>query len=149
MIAIACDHAALHLKKAVTDYLESKKIAYRDFGAADASSCDYPDFAFSVSEAVAAGAYKYGVLLCGTGIGMSIAANKVKGVRAAVAYDEFSAKRARSHNDANVLCLGETVLGEGLALSILDIFLNTPFEGGRHANRINKISDYENKGAGK
>ena len=143
MIALACDHGALGLKKAVADYLLSKGIAYEDFGTYEAASCDYADFAVPVAEAVAAGEYRFGILLCGTGIGMSIAANKVKGVRAAVVSDEFSAKATRAHNDANVLCMGERVVGSGLALSILDAFLKTPFEGGRHKTRIDKIAEVE------
>lgn len=143
MIAIACDHGAFRLKKEIIEYLKEKGIAYKDYGTCEQKSCDYADFAIPVAEAVARGEFKSGVLLCGTGIGMSIAANKVKGIRAAVVTDEFSARAARSHNDANILCMGERVLGSGLALGILDAFLGTPFEGGRHAVRIGKIADYE------
>ena len=145
MIAIACDHGALNLKKEIAEYLNKKGIAYKDFGAFGTASCDYADFAIPAAEAVAKGEYKFGVLLCGTGIGMSIAANKVKGIRAAAVTDEFSAKATRAHNDANVLCMGERVLGSGLAISILDAFLNTPFDGNRHAVRIGKITEYEKK----
>ena len=147
MIAIASDHGALRLKKEITDYLKNKGVAYKDYGTHEAVSCDYADFAVPAAEAVASGKCKFGVLLCGTGIGMSIIANKVKGIRAAVVCDEFSAAATRAHNDANVLCMGERVVGSGLALSILETFLNTPFEGGRHAVRIGKIADYENRGS--
>jgi ribose 5-phosphate isomerase B len=143
MIAIACDHGAVNLKKEIIAYLNGKNIAYKDFGTYSAASCDYADFAIPAAEAVARGEFQYGILLCGTGIGMSIAANKVKGVRAAAVTDEFSAKATRAHNDANILCMGERVLGSGLAISILDVFLNTPFEGGRHKIRIDKIAGYE------
>ena len=145
MIAIACDHGAVNLKNEIIRYLTSKGIAYKDFGTHGTAACDYADFAVPAAEAVAKGEFKYGVLLCGTGIGMSIAANKVKGIRAAAVTDEFSAKATRAHNDANILCMGERVLGSGLAISILDVFLNTKFEGGRHAVRIGKIADYESK----
>ena len=145
VIAVACDHGALRLKKAVLEYLDSKKIAYKDFGTCTADSCDYPDFGIAAAEAVAKGDYNFGVLLCSTGIGMSMAANKVKGVRAALVSDEFSAVMTRAHNDANVLCMGEKVVDAELAVSILDKFLNTGFDGGRHAVRIGKIAAYENK----
>ena len=143
MIAIACDHGALRLKKEIIEYLENQGVVYKDYGTYEPESCDYADFAIPVAEAVAVGEFKFGVLLCGTGIGMSIAANKVKGIRAAAVTDEFSAAATRAHNDANILCMGERVVGSGLALNILDTFLNTPFEGGRHAVRIGKIAEYE------
>lgn len=149
MIAIACDHGALKLKKAVTRYLDAKGVKYKDFGTFESAACDYADYAVPVAEAVVRGDYRCGILLCGTGIGMSIAANKVRGARAAVAADEFSARAARAHNDANILCMGERVIGEGLALSVLEVFLNTPFDGGRHAVRIGKIADYENNVPGR
>ncbi len=145
ILAVACDHGAVKLKAAVTEYLVTNGIKYKDFGTFSDASCDYSDFGIPAAEAVARGEYDFGILLCGTGIGMSIAANKVKGVRAAAVTDEFSAAATRAHNDANVLCMGERVIGTGLALSILEKFLNTAFTGGRHAQRIGKISDYENK----
>ena len=143
MIAIASDHGALRLKKEITEYLDKQGVGYKDFGTYRAESCDYADFAIPLAEAVAKGEYQFGILLCGTGIGMSIAANKVKGIRAAVACDEFSAKAARAHNDANILCMGERVIGSGLALSIIQTFLGAAFEGGRHKTRIDKIAKYE------
>jgi len=145
MIAIACDHGAVELKKEITEYLKKESIPYKDFGTYGTAACDYADFAIPAAEAVAKGEYKYGILLCGTGVGMSIAANKVRGIRAAVVTDEFSARATRAHNNANVLCMGARVVGSGLAVSILDTFLNTPFDGGRHATRIGKIADYERK----
>jgi len=144
-VAIANDHAAFKLKKGVAGYLDKNGIAYKDMGAFSADSCDYPDFAFAAAEAVARGGCEYAVLLCGTGIGMSIAANKVRGIRAALAHDEFTAARARSHNDANVLCMGESVVSEEQCIKILDVFLNTAFEGGRHSLRVNKINAYDVK----
>ncbi len=145
MIAIACDHGGYELKLAVEKYFEQKRITYRDFGTDSTESCDYADFAKKVAYSVKSGESKFGILICGTGIGMSLAANKVKGIRAAVCSDYFSAKYTRLHNDANILCLGERVVGEGLALELIDVFLNTPFEGGRHALRIKKIEDIENE----
>lgn len=145
MIAIACDHGGINLKKEVQGYLDSEGIAYKDFGTFSADSCDYADFAFPACESVARGESNLGILICGTGIGMSIAANKVKGIRAAVCGDVFSARMTRAHNDANVLCMGERVVGTGLALEILKAFLSEEFQGGRHAVRIGKIADYENK----
>ncbi len=145
MIAIACDHGGYKLKLAIEKYFEEKRITYRDFGTDNENSCDYADFAKKVAYSVKNGESDFGILVCGTGIGMSLAANKVKGIRAAVCSDYFSAKYTRLHNDANILCLGQRVLGEGLALELVDVFLNTSFEGGRHADRIAKISDIENE----
>ena len=147
MIAIACDHGGFPLKKAVTEYLKSARIAYTDFGTGSEESCDYPDFAYLVTAAVQKREAELGVLICGTGIGMSIAANKARGIRAAVCTDVFSAKMARAHNDANILCLGARVTGQGHALEILKAFLETKeVEGGRHAGRRAKIEKYEQKG---
>lgn len=144
MIAIGCDHGGMNLKKTLICYLEKNNIEYQDFGTMTESSCDYPDIALPLAKEVAAGKYEQGILICGTGIGMSIAANKVKGIRAALCHDVFSAKMTRLHNDANILACGERVIGSGLFLEIVHAFLNTSFEGGRHALRVGKITDIEN-----
>ena len=143
MIAIGCDHGGFKLKAAVKKFLEENGYEYRDFGTDSEKSCDYIDYAKKVADAVVGGECKRGILLCGTGIGMSIAANKVKGIRAAHCTDYFSAKYTRLHNDANIICLGERITGEGLALEIIKVFLETEFEGGRHAVRVNKIAELE------
>ena len=145
MLAIGCDHGGFNLKPVIIKYLEDHNIAYKDFGTFSSESCDYPDYALKVAEAVASGECEKGILICGTGIGVSIAANKVKGIRAALCGDVFSAKATRAHNNANILTLGERVTGPGLALEIVDAFLNTNFDGGRHAVRVNKITEIENK----
>ncbi len=145
MIALGCDHGGFKLKEEIRVYLEENNIEYKDFGIYEEKSMDYPDKAFEVCEEVAAGKFEKGILICGTGIGISIAANKVKGIRAALCSDCFSAKYTRLHNDANVLCMGGRTLGAGLGIMITDIFLNTEFEGGRHKTRIDKIAAYENK----
>lgn len=140
MIAIACDHGGYHYKQMLMQHLDDRGIAYKDFGTFTPDSCDYPDYAKPVANAVAAGEFEKGILICGTGIGMSIAANKVKGIRAAVCADAFSAKATREHNDANILCMGERVISEAKALEITDIFLDTPFsQDERHIRRISKI----------
>lgn len=140
MIAIACDHGGFELKKEIMAHLEARGLAYKDFGTYDGGSCDYPDYGKPAAEAVAAGECDRGILICGTGIGMSLAANKVKGVRCALCGDCFSAEATRQHNDANMLALGARVVGPGLALMIVDIFLDTPFSGdSRHVRRISKI----------
>lgn len=140
MLAIACDHAAVEFKREIMAHLEKRGIAYKDFGAYDSQSVDYPDYARPVAEGVASGTYEKGILICGTGIGMSIAANKVAGIRCALCSDTFSARATREHNDANVLAMGARVLGVGLALDIVDIFLDTPFSNDeRHRRRIEKI----------
>lgn len=146
MIAIGSDHGGFSLKKEVIKYLEEKGLEYKDFGTYTQESCDYPVYGEAVGRAVASGECEKGIIICGTGIGISISANKVKGVRAALCGDCFSAEFTRRHNDANVLAMGERVLGPGLALKIVDIFLNTEFEGGRHARRVGLISDIENRG---
>ena len=145
MIALACDHAALQLKEEIKKHLEQKGLQYKDFGTFTADSCDYPDFAYPAAKSVADGECDRGILVCGTGIGMSICANKVKGVRCALCGDCFSAEATRRHNDANILAMGARVIGVGLALKIVDAFLDTPFEGGRHQRRIDKIADIEKK----
>lgn len=142
MLAIGCDHAAVNLKKAVMAHLDEKHIAYLDLGT-DGQSCDYPDIAEKVAQKITSGEAQQGILLCGTGVGMSIAANKIKGIRAAVCNDCFSTRYTRKHNDANILCMGERVIGTGLALELVDIFLETEFEGGRHQRRVDKISKLE------
>lgn len=140
MIAIACDHGGYQYKQMLMQHLNDRGIAYKDFGTFTPDSCDYPDYAKPVANAVAAGEFEKGILICGTGIGMSIAANKVKGIRAAVCADAFSAKATREHNDANILCMGERVISEAKALEITDIFLDTPFsQDERHIRRISKI----------
>ena len=146
MIALACDHAALQLKEEIKKHLEQKGLQYKDFGTFTSDSCDYPDFAYPAAKSVADGECDRGILVCGTGIGMSICANKVKGVRCALCGDCFSAEATRRHNDANILAMGARVIGVGLALKIVDAFLDTPFEGGRHQRRIDKITQIENKG---
>lgn len=145
-IAIACDHAALKLKNDVIEKLGKEGYEVEDFGIYEQKSVDYPDYALPVAEAVASGKADKGILICGTGIGMSIAANKVKGVRCALCSDTFSAHATREHNDANILAFGERVVGEGLAMDIVDTFLKTPFSGDdRHVKRIAKISAIEDK----
>lgn len=145
-IAIACDHAALKLKNDVIEKLGKEGYDVEDFGIYEQKSVDYPDYALPVAEAVASGKADKGILICGTGIGMSIAANKVKGIRCALCSDTFSAHATREHNDANILAFGERVVGEGLAMDIVDTFLKTPFSGDdRHVKRIAKISAIEDK----
>ena len=145
-VAIACDHAALELKNAVKKHLTDRGFEVVDFGINEPGSVDYPDYALPVAEAVAGGKADKGILICGTGIGMSICANKVKGIRCALCSDTFSARATREHNDANVLAFGERVVGAGLALDIVDAFLDTPFSNAeRHVKRIDKITAIENK----
>ena len=142
MIAIGCDHAAIDLKQAIMAHLDEQGVAYINLGT-DGDPCDYPDMAKAVAEKITSGECEKGILLCGTGIGMSMAANKIKGIRAAVCSDEFSAKYTRLHNDANILCMGARVIGAGLAVELTDIFLSTGFEGGRHQRRVDKITALE------
>ena len=144
-IAVCCDHGGLTLKQAVVKYLNEKGYEVVNFGTDTFDSCDYPDFALKAAEAVASGECERGVFVCTTGIGISIAANKVHGVRCALCGDCFSAQMAREHNDANVLALGARVLGPGLALKIVDTFLDAEFQGGRHARRVAKIMALEDK----
>lgn len=140
MIAIACDHGGFDLKQQVMEHLKERGLDYKDFGCYDHSSCDYPDFARPAAEAVASGECEKGIVICTTGIGVSITANKVKGIRCALCSDSLSAKMTRLHNDANVLALGEGFTGKNLALEITDIFLDTKFSGEeRHIRRIKKI----------
>jgi len=142
-IAIGCDHGGIILKPAVIAYLEEKKVEYVDLGTYTTDSVDYPVYAKKVAEAVASGECDKGILLCGTGVGMSIAANKVKGIRAAVLSDEFSAAACSAHNNANVLCLGGRILSPEKAVKLVDLWLTTPFEGGRHVRRLDEIADME------
>ena len=140
MIAIGSDHGGFALKQALMKHLEARGLAYKDYGTSTEASCDYPVYAKAVANAVANGECERGIIICGTGIGVSIAANKVMGIRAALCGDCFSAEATRQHNDANVLCMGARVTGEGLALKIADIFLDTPFsEDERHKRRISMI----------
>ena len=142
MIAIGCDHAAIDLKQTIMAHLDEQGIEYINLGT-DGDPCDYPDMAKAVAEKITSGKCEKGILLCGTGIGMSMAANKIKGIRAAVCSDEFSAKYTRLHNDANILCMGARVIGAGLAIELTDIFLSTGVEGGRHQRRVDKITALE------
>lgn len=144
-IALGSDHGGYRLKEKIKEMLEEKDIEYRDFGTFSTESVDYPDFAEKVAAAVAKGEWDQGILCCGTGIGVSITANKVPGIRAAVCGDCFSAKMARQHNNANILCLGERVVGVGLAMEIVNSWLEASFEGGRHQRRVDKISDVEKR----
>ncbi len=142
MIAVGSDHGGFELKKAICRHLADRGLEYKDFGTYTNESCDYPEFGKAVAKAVASGECKSGIIICGTGIGISIAANKVPGIRAALCGDCFSAEATRLHNDANILALGARVTGEGLALKIVDTFLDTPFSNDeRHIRRINKIED--------
>ena len=142
MIAVGCDHAGYELKNELIRHLKDRGYEVTDLGTYSADSCDYPDYAKKVCEEVVSGRAEKGLLVCGTGIGMSIAANKVRGIRAAVLSDEFSAQATREHNDANVLCLGARVLDTERAVKLLDIFLDTPFsEGANHIRRISKLED--------
>lgn len=142
-IATGSDHAGFVLRQALEAHLREQGIEVVEMGTAVKERCDYPDYAAKVAEAVAAGQVDLGLLVCGTGVGMSMAANKVHGVRAAVVSDSFSARATREHNDCNVLCMGERVVGTGLALQIVDAFLSASFEGGRHAARVQKMMDLE------
>ena len=140
MIAIGSDHGGFELKQAIMAHLDKRGLEYKDFGTYDKASCDYPEYGKAVAHAVASGEYERGIIICGTGIGISISANKVPGIRAALCTDCFMAEATRLHNDANILALGGRVVGEGLALKIVDTFLDTPFSGDeRHVRRINMI----------
>jgi ribose 5-phosphate isomerase B len=138
-LMIGVDHAGFELKELIIGFLSSKGVRWEDTGTFGAESVDYPDFAIKVARAVSSGRASLGLLICGTGIGMSIAANRVSGLRAALCNDLFTARMARAHNDANILTMGSRVVGPGLALSIVETFLETPFEKGRHLRRIKKL----------
>ena len=142
-IAMGCDHAAFDRKNEVAGYLKDLGYEIVDCGTYSTDSVDYPDIAAKVCEQVTGGQCERGILVCGTGIGMSIAANKHKGIRAACCSDTFSARLTRMHNDANVLCIGARVVGAGLALDLVDIFAKTDFEGGRHEIRVNMLKEFE------
>jgi len=144
-VAIASDHGGINIREEIKQQMEKMGIEYEDFGCECDTSVDYPDYALPVAEKVAAGEFDRGILICGTGIGMSIAANKVKGIRCALVHDVFSAKVTRQHNDSNIIAMGERVIGAGLAREIAKAWLTSDFEGGRHANRVGKITEYENK----
>lgn len=142
MIALGSDHGGYGLKQEIIGYLEEKGIEYKDYGCYDESPCDYPVFGKKAAQAVVSGECEKGILICGTGIGISIAANKIKGVRAALCHDVFSAKATREHNDANILAMGARVVGSGLALMIVDTFLNTEFSNAeRHQKRIDMLEE--------
>lgn len=144
-IAIGSDHAGFKLKESIKKYLQKNNYDFFDFGTYDEQSVDYVDFGEIVAKSISTGNFKRGILICGTGIGMSIVANKFKGVKAALCHDEFTAKMSREHNDSNVLTIGGRVVDEGKALKIVDTWLKTPFLGGRHERRVNKISLIDEK----
>ncbi|MFQ5861240.1 MAG: ribose 5-phosphate isomerase B [Dehalococcoidia bacterium] len=146
-VAIGSDHRGFHLKQAMAELLRDMGLEYHDFGCYDTSSVDYPDVAQQVAREVQRGEFDHGVLICGTGIGMSIAANKMPGIRAAPCYNPFSARMAREHNNANILCLGGELLGPELAQEIARAYFSSSFQGGRHQRRIEKLSHLEEQGA--
>ena len=143
MIALACDHGALALKEAIKAHLDIRGLACKDFGTNSPDSCDYPDFAGPAAKAVASGECEKGIVCCTTGIGVSIVANKVPGVRCALLHDHMSARLTRQHNDANMMALGAAVTPPMMALELVDIFLDTEFQGGRHQRRVDKITALE------
>ncbi len=143
MIVIASDHGGYALKQELMAHLREKGVAFEDIGTYSTESCDYPDFAEKAGRGVADGTWEKGILVCGTGIGMSLAANKIRGIRCALCSDCFSAEMCRAHNDANMLAMGGRVLGPELAMRIMDVFLATEFLGGRHARRVAKIMELE------
>lgn len=147
MIALGSDHGGYALKEAVKLHLEERGIPYRDFGCDSEDSCDYPDMAVPPCKAVVSGECEKALLFCGTGVGISMSANKIPGIRAACCSDAFSAKYTRLHNDANALALGGRVVGVGLAIELVDLFLDTPFEGGRHIKRLEKLTALEKEDA--
>ena len=135
-LVIGCDHAGYDLKLKVIEHLKAQDIEILDVGTNSTASCDYPDYADALCKAITSGECERGILICGTGIGMSMAANKHRGIRAACCSDTFSARLTREHNDANVLCFGARVVGEGLAYDLADLFVSTDYEGGKHARRV-------------
>lgn len=145
MIAIGSDHGGYLLKEELKKHLEEKGIEFKDFGTDSTASCDYPIYAERVCRAIQSGECDRGILICGTGIGMSMCANKCRGIRAAHCSDHFSAEFTRKHNDANVLCLGARTIGPGVALQLADVFLTTEFEGGRHERRVAMMMELEDK----
>lgn len=143
MIAIGSDHGGFELKQAVMQHLTERGVSFKDLGTFSTESVDYPDYALKVTSAVTGGEAELGILICGTGIGMSIAANKVDGIRAALCTDSYMARLTRQHNNANVLCMGGRVTGPGAAMDIVDAFLDNSFLGGRHERRIEKVMNIE------
>jgi ribose 5-phosphate isomerase B len=142
MIALGCDHGGYELKQEIIKYLEENNLEYKDYGCYSPESCDYPEYGHKVAHAVADGECEKGILICGTGIGISISANKIKGIRAALCHDCFSAEATRLHNDANILAMGARVIGPGHAIKVVDTFLNTPFSNDeRHIRRISLIEE--------
>ena len=142
-IIIGCDHGGFELKKEVIAHLEKRGIEVTDVGTYSTDSCNYPDYARAVCKRIQSGEFERGILVCGTGIGISIAANKHNGIRAACCSDTFSARMTRMHNDANVLCFGGRVVGAGLACDMVDLFVDTEFEGGRHQSRVDMLTEIE------
>lgn len=142
-VILASDHGGIHLRKEIASLLEELNVEFEDISRGVEGSVDYPDYAIPASERVASGEFDKGILVCGTGIGMAISANKVPGIRAALVHDVFSAKATRQHNDSNILTMGERVIGPGLAAEIVRAWLDTEFEAGRHSQRVSKISEYE------
>lgn len=143
-VALAADHGGYELKEAIRKHLDEIGVAYKDFGSYTGEACDYPDMAEAACRAVVAGECDKALLFCGTGVGISMSANKIRGIRACCCSDAFSAEYTRRHNDANALCMGGRVVGPGLGIYLVDLFLNTPFEGGRHQRRIEKMMALEN-----
>ena len=143
-IALGCDHGGLEHKNAILEHLKERGFEVQDFGIYEQVSVDYPEIALKVAKSVAKGENELGILVCGTGIGMSLAANKVKGIRAAACSEHFSAKYTRLHNNSNIICLGGRVIGVGTALELVDLFVDTEFEGGRHQRRVDMVMDIEN-----
>ena len=143
-VALAADHGGYELKEAIRKHLDEIGVAYKDFGSYTGEACDYPDMAEAACRAVVAGECDKALLFCGTGVGISMSANKIRGIRACCCSDAFSAEHTRRHNDANALCMGGRVVGPGLGIYLVDLFLNTPFEGGRHQRRIDKMMALEN-----
>lgn len=144
-VALGSDHAGFHLKEQVKEHLQAMEIACTDFGTFCENSVDYPDISLPVAQGIRDGEFQYGILICGTGVGMAIAACKYSGIRAALCSEPYTARCAREHNDANILTLGSRVTGPGLALDIVEIFLKTPFAGGRHLKRLDKIALIEKR----
>ena len=145
-IALGCDHGGFELKELVKEHLKERNIEFEDFGTYSAASCHYPEFGYKAAKAVADGLCDRGIVICTTGIGISITANKVRGIRCALCSDPWSAEMTRRHNDANMLALGASVIGKGVALKIVDTFLDTAFEGGRHQTRVDMIHECERNG---
>ena len=145
MIAIASDHAGYELKEWIKKHLDERGLAYRDYGTDSQESCDYPIFGEAAARAIVSGEAQKGIVICGTGIGISLACNKIRGIRCALCGDCYSAELSRRHNDANMIALGARVVGGGLALKLVDTFLDTPFDGGKHARRLAMIATIENK----